>query len=535
MEKTQKRPSKRRRIATEGGSYHTYIPFSLDDYSDVHAREGRLIRVGPKTTTALPARTVQKSDAQWRSVTTWAPLDDPEFALDPDGDWYDEAVEASVMEDKVTPTIDLSKPRKKVRSKVSSFIDKATWMRCYVGKAEGTFVMRRDAQIALLAKRMHQDLLSTDVENALYLILPARPAVFIVIEFILYIGLRASIFLKTGRPHHPNPGLGIGWAYMVPREGYEAYVLSCASDEDISTCIGFQALKQANTQQTRGLRYTGVTGVFCGRSEMIMPNGIGNLQKGERYANMDYIFTSVVRFVALSIILISYDIACQWFINVFKRMERWPAELRIPSTMTLIPAILKLHEPMHTVANHQVYSLNYIPGVGQSDLETPEHVWSGHNAVGNATKSQGPGSRHDILNDHFAFWNWLKYTSLGETLLCKYRRAVADHNLQQEGHCGLMAALDKALVAEWEAICLAWENDRFPKSKKNPYKAEGASITEAEAKKELAAEEEKHLAAGGVSIHATSPPAFVAMTLELQDTQRRIKHLAKGLMTQATA
>lgn len=50
----------------------------------------------------------------------------------------------------------------------------------------------------------------------------------------------------------------------------------------ISTCVGFQALAKATTQNTRGLRYTGVCGVVCGRSEMVLPNAIGNLQKGER-------------------------------------------------------------------------------------------------------------------------------------------------------------------------------------------------------------------------------------------------------------
>ena len=37
-----------------------------------------------------------------------------------------------------------------------------------------------------------------------------------------------------------------------------------------------------NTKFSKGLHYTGVGGVMCGRSEMIMPLGIGNLQKGER-------------------------------------------------------------------------------------------------------------------------------------------------------------------------------------------------------------------------------------------------------------
>lgn len=48
--------------------------------------------------------------------------------------------------------------------------------------------------------------------------------------------------------------------------------------------MGFQALAKATTQSTRGLRYTGVGAVVCGRSEMVLPNAVGNLQKGERYA-----------------------------------------------------------------------------------------------------------------------------------------------------------------------------------------------------------------------------------------------------------
>lgn len=50
----------------------------------------------------------------------------------------------------------------------------------------------------------------------------------------------------------------------------------------ISTCVGFQALAKANTKFSKGLRYTGLSLVACGRSEMIMPVGVGNLQKGER-------------------------------------------------------------------------------------------------------------------------------------------------------------------------------------------------------------------------------------------------------------
>jgi Kyakuja-Dileera-Zisupton transposase len=61
--------------------------------------------------------------------------------------------------------------------------------------------------------------------------------------------------------------------------------------------------------------------------------------------------------------------------------------------------------------------MNIIPEVSKLDLETPERVWSAHNGLSNSTKTQGPRDHHDVLDDHFGFWNWLKYISLGKTLM----------------------------------------------------------------------------------------------------------------------
>ena len=47
--------------------------------------------------------------------------------------------------------------------------------------------------------------------------------------------------------------------------------------------------------------------------------------------------------------------------------------------------------------------------------------------------------------------------------------AVADHNIQVEGHRGLMDSLNPNLVQMWEQMCIDWEKDAFPKTKKNPY------------------------------------------------------------------
>src|SRR5262249_26137595 len=161
-----------------------------------------------------------------------------------------------------------------------------------------------------------------------------------------------------------------GMAYMVSRDEYDHYVLSHASDEDISTCVGFSALAQANTKFSRGLRFTGVGGVSCGRSEMLLPNAVGNLQKGECYAPMDYIFGSSIRRICVPHITISYDISCQWYTNLLRRIsENWPETLKPSCNTTIRPLVPKLHEPAHETAEHEKYSFNLAPGVGLTDGE----------------------------------------------------------------------------------------------------------------------------------------------------------------------
>ena len=60
----------------------------LDDYHAVHMREGRLRKVGPDVRTAPAPREVQFTSDSWCLASSWAPDDDPEYALDPDGEWY---------------------------------------------------------------------------------------------------------------------------------------------------------------------------------------------------------------------------------------------------------------------------------------------------------------------------------------------------------------------------------------------------------------------------------------------------------------
>jgi hypothetical protein len=129
---------------------------------------------------------------------------------------------------------------------------------------------------------------------------------------------------------------------------------------------------------------------------------------------MDYIFGAAIKGTQINHIDVSYDIACEWFKNLRERIQSyWPQEIQPPSDLTLRPLIPKLHEPAHERKGHARYSFNFAPGVGLTDGECPERIWSAHGSLGNATKTQGPGSRHDVLDDHFGFWNWSKYVTMG--------------------------------------------------------------------------------------------------------------------------
>ena len=53
---------------------------------------------------------------------------------------------------------------------------------------------------------------------------------------MLFLCMDANFRLKNQlvSNYSQDPGLGIGWAYMVPRKPYEDYVLSRTNNDDVS-------------------------------------------------------------------------------------------------------------------------------------------------------------------------------------------------------------------------------------------------------------------------------------------------------------
>lgn len=184
----------------------------------------------------------------------------------------------------------------------------------------------------------------------------------------------------------------------------------------MSTCTGLAALDYANTKFSRGYSTTGVGMGVCARHEFVLPNGVGDLQAGERYANMDYIIGLILRHLhPLLRKILSYDIVCQWIKALQERLKALPPLVRCNILLPYFRfAIPKLHIKGHKMLCWLLFSLSLIPGSGQTDAEGIERCWASIGGAAASTKVCGPGARADQLDDHWQFWNWSKLIGLRE-------------------------------------------------------------------------------------------------------------------------
>ena len=169
------------------------------------------------------------------------------------------------------------------------------------------------------------------------------------------------------------------------------------------------------------------------RQDAWCANRLGDLQKGEwyvippistgqaltyhdpRYCNMDYIFMCAVVAAGILTLIASYDIACQRIKNLWTRMERLPEHLHLqvlPSNV--IAKIPKFHFKSHGKKNHAQFAFTFTHGVGCTDGEGIEQLWSIMKGGAAQTIKMGPGAQRDTLDDFCGFLNWRKMIGLGE-------------------------------------------------------------------------------------------------------------------------
>ncbi|KAK7022721.1 hypothetical protein VNI00_016997 [Paramarasmius palmivorus] len=322
-----------------------------------------------------------------------------------------------------------------------------------------------------------------------------------------------------------DPALGPGWGCFVDNEEYMEEVRKQTKQDEISHCVGFSAIWKANTKKSKGLRATGIGAVTCARHELFRPNGMGDLQKGERYINMDCILLMTLIGVCVLQLFLSYDIACQWQAHFYDRMKERPKAWQFPNYRTVKFRVPKFHLAAHVEKCFAPYAFEFTEGVGEVDGEAPERTWSWFNDAAPSLSMMTAGARWDTTDDLCNSWNWGKTISLDDMLLKRLIKGISHLVVYSRAFSAFTEALQHFHSEElvvWEQMAIQWAKDP---SQMCPYELPESAITLAKVKKCLADEELEREKRAKVPIEGLSLSAMVSEALEIEDNQRLIKAL----------
>ncbi|KAJ7818600.1 hypothetical protein B0H14DRAFT_2601175 [Mycena olivaceomarginata] len=327
-----------------------------------------------------------------------------------------------------------------------------------------------------------------------------------------------------------DPILGDGFGYFCRREGedgYKAHILKHADEEEISNCSGFAAMFMANTKRVKGLWTTGIGGVTCSRHNMWQGNGIGDLQVGERYGNMDFLLLSVLFVLQLMCIVVSYDIACQYNVTFWERMKRAPKRLwlKLKPSMVLWK-VPNFHLPAHKPNCHSPFSFHFMWGAGMTHGEGVEQNWAFSNGAAASTRLMGPGARQATLEDVFGFHNYDRVLAMHRVLPKRLAVSIKEGMKHKVAFEAFTEGLEEARpedVAEWKAHVLLWEATPHPKTSESPFELVDEVSTLRDIQLRIAVEEFV-CTKDGVEIERDhTPGSFITMGLELEQVQRKLE------------
>ncbi|KAJ7050144.1 hypothetical protein C8F01DRAFT_1001117 [Mycena amicta] len=290
-----------------------------------------------------------------------------------------------------------------------------------------------------------------------------------------------------------DPILHDGCGYFVNNAKYTEFLRAHVTEEEISTCSGFQAMFLANRKRVKGLRTTGVGGVTCAQHNMWRPNGIGDLQLGERQCNMDFILFSALLNAILFYLILSYDIACQYGKNFWSRMPGLPESMHL----VIEPArvwfkVPNFHLPPHLPSCHSAFSFHYMWGTGRTHGETVEQNWEFTNGAAASTKMMGVGSRASTLEDLFGFHNWRRTVAWRRIFARRMAENVKEGQIHRDAFEALDAALRETapeLVEGWKKWVLQWESRQHKDGTESPFELKEKVMTMQEIRRKLQKEE----------------------------------------------
>ncbi|KAJ7793029.1 hypothetical protein B0H14DRAFT_3498562 [Mycena olivaceomarginata] len=241
--------------------------------------------------------------------------------------------------------------------------------------------------------------------------------------YAIFLALDANFRLqrKDVSTEEHDPGLSEGWAFFGEVKKYMAHLdKHWAQPQERSTCVAHDAVDKPD-RESLGTASLGIGTVDCARHNMKHPNGIGDLQRGERYLNMDYMF-----FMSLA------GSALLWLY-----MQIFPEDIQFKKDeKNIVFLVPKFHLPAHIEECNIQFSFNLTR------------------------------ARRDTLDAYFQYSNWKKITKLGNILLQRVQRYIPLMLETQAAWVHLEVSFSESIIETWTAMAVAWEADS---TKPNPF------------------------------------------------------------------
>jgi hypothetical protein len=122
-------------------------------------------------------------------------------------------------------------------------------------------------------------------------------------------------------------------------------------------------------------------------------------------------------------LLLIYDIACQWWINFYKRLKLCPG-LSFDQLLNVLVAVGKFHLASHVTKCFWKYSLSLMKGAGLLDGEIMETVWSKFNSMAITARAMSLAYRREILNHFLRDHNFKKMISMRKWIVLSLNRRL---------------------------------------------------------------------------------------------------------------
>ncbi|KAF8991711.1 hypothetical protein BDQ17DRAFT_1392943 [Cyathus striatus] len=330
--------------------------------------------------------------------------------------------------------------------------------------------------------------------------------------YILYIAVDANFKLKMKNCGINDVELSPGWGTYVNEKDYQSHLSNYIDEPEINSCESqHDAIVWAGIRSTPGYAISGAGLTLCARHSLVRPNGVGDLQKGEKYCNMDFIVLSSLKNLQLPRIVITYDIGCQWSKNLRKHINNMPPDLHIPHNTIIDVGVPSWHINAHGDACRSNFSLMHMPGA----VETS---WANTNPLAASLREMGSANRHESLDNHWNSWNFHKI--IGLLFIKKYKDACSMSAAHSDIFQKFTATFPESVIKNWEDRILAWEKDKM---KTNPYDDQYSYATLKDIQLEIMREDALHKSYQGYS--RIPVVTFLTTGFDIELRQYQLQHI----------